>query len=621
MNSRIKLFLAVYVVITLAAIYYAQRLLSAPEQQTVPTAPPTVDVNATPTSIVTPVVPTPTVTPVVPTPTPIVAYPTSTPLATEVTASRCDNSPWQFTTNMTTGRMDHAVALVSNYLFAFGGYAGAIDAGVERTLIKDDGRLAEWQRVGELPMARAYMAAVAHGNYIYIIGGETGNGIDKNVERVHVNIDGALGPWESMSSLTSRRANSSAVLYNGFIYVIGGLAPDYTPIDSIERAKIHPDGTLSSWELMAPLATPRYRHTTILAAPHLYVIGGYGDDERNDIERTTIASDGTLSAWIGVGTLTASRTEAAGLAYQGYIYLFGGNHFGTPTNLVERSLYDNTEALTEWTQLNPSYLARSEIVAITKENHVYLIGGRANGGEPVDASFVEWTNLNQLTASSENGLSINNGALYTNQTGVTLNISGQPGATLMQVSNDGGFAGATWEPCVRQKPWTITQFGNSIIPRVVYTRFRDEKGNTSSVVQDDIILDVTAPSGSVTVVPGAAAQQISSLVSKSRKAPIADVENAVYLPLISAIPATCPATGAPNVTVQLSAQDDVSGVAEMMISNDAGFPCAAWQPFTAVQLWYVPPTVKTTVYAKFRDYAGNISTTVQDSIQLTIPNP
>ncbi|MEZ4675384.1 MAG: hypothetical protein R2932_14200 [Caldilineaceae bacterium] len=57
----------------------------------------------------------------------------------------------------------------------------------------------------------------------------------------------------------------------------------------------------------------------------------------------------------------------------------------------------------------------------------------------------------------------------------------------------------------------------------------------------------------------------------------------------------------------------------MLISNDGGFACAAWQPFVASRAWYVPPAIETTVFAKFRDHAGNVSAAVHDTVTLPLP--
>ena len=113
------------------------------------------------------------------------------------------------------------------------------------------------------------------------------------------------------------------------------------------------------------------------------------------------------------------------------------------------------------------------------------------------ATYTDTINLD-TTVQAEYGLSINEGALFTNQISVTLTLPADPHTAQMIVSNDGGFVGAQWEPYATHRDWQITQYGSYVIPRTVYAKYKDAGGVTSSVYQDDIILDVTAPDSSVT---------------------------------------------------------------------------------------------------------------------------
>jgi hypothetical protein len=146
----------------------------------------------------------------------------------------------------------------------------------------------------------------------------------------------------------------------------------------------------------------------------------------------------------------------------------------------------------------------------------------------------------------------------------------------MQISNDGGFAGAQWEPYSLYKDWQIISYGNYVIPRTVYARFRNTVGSTSGGFSDDIILDVTAPTGSV------------SIVSPTR-----------------------PRAPASTVTLALSAVDDVSGVGRMMLSNRMDFIGGTWQAYTTSAAWTLD--ANNTVYVRFRDNAGNVSQTYSAS--------
>jgi len=70
-------------------------------------------------------------------------------------------------------------------------------------------------------------------------------------------------------------------------------------------------------------------------------------------------------------------------------------------------------------------------------------------------------------------------------------------------------------------------------------------------------------------------------------------------------------TTSQTVNLTLSAND----ASEMMISNLADFTGSAWEAFNTVKAWTLTTDYGTkTVYAKFRDASGNVSTPVSDTI-------
>ncbi len=80
-----------------------------------------------------------------------------------------------------------------------------------------------------------------------------------------------------------------------------------------------------------------------------------------------------------------------------------------------------------------------------------------------------------------------------------------------------------------------------------------------------------------------------------------------------------------SVTLTLSAADDeAAGVTQMRVSNAADFAGAGWQSFAASLAWTLTDgDGPKTVYAAFRDAAGNPSQVSSDSIALdtTLPGP
>lgn len=301
----------------------------------------------------------------------------------------------------------------------------------------------------------------------------------------------------------------------------------------------------------------------------------------------------------------------------------------------EGGMYKTTDGGLSWVPIgaglgSPSILS----ILIHASNQQVLYAGTMEGGvyRSLDSDGLSWTLMSGIgsrsvyalagddkpnpnlyagtysgiwkyTVASEiadYGVSINEGALFTNQTQVTLKLTAPTGTTQMKISNDGGLADANWEPFVSSKLWTITSYGNNAIPRIVYAKFRTG-GVTSGLYQDDIILDTSPPTGTLTITTtsivldfqrGAPSLSTTSVVSYS-----------VYLPLAQ----RDHVFGFRWTNLQLSATDDLSGVDKMMVSYDADFGDIQWEPYASHKNFLVPEAGATAVYAKFLDRAGNQS--------------
>jgi hypothetical protein len=97
--------------------------------------------------------------------------------------------------------------------------------------------------------------------------------------------------------------------------------------------------------------------------------------------------------------------------------------------------------------------------------------------------------------SGEIGVSINHGAIATNNPNVTLSLVWSHLAATALISNDGGFnaAGGTQEiQLVPTISWKLASSGAERLPKTVYVRFRGGLGSAQNYT-DDIILDETAP--------------------------------------------------------------------------------------------------------------------------------
>ena len=246
-----------------------------------------------------------------------------------------------------------------------------------------------------------------------------------------------------------------------------------------------------------------------------------------------------------------------------------------------------------WSPLNTGIQGLSvRSIAIASRNPLRMYAGIENAGI--------WS----LTRTElENfSVTINDGALFTNQTAVTLTLSAPSNTTQMMISNDGGFGDANWETFNNTKVWTITDYEDAVIPRTVYVQFMTN-GQPSAQYQDDIILDQTPPTGSVEITDAGDNSTALPTSVLLREGLETTQINEVYLPFT----ANKLRPGFFLVGLRLSAVDDVSGVESMRISNERDFADAEWNAFVRYLDWWIPENGSDTVYAQFRDRAGNES--------------
>ncbi len=160
------------------------------------------------------------------------------------------------------------------------------------------------------------------------------------------------------------------------------------------------------------------------------------------------------------------------------------------------------------------------------------------------------------------------------------------GLTEMQVSSDAGFSGAAWEPYSALRPWT-PEGGDG--EKSVYARFRDGAANVSAPANASFALDTTPPMGGIAL------------------------QDRVVGPNTVAM------------TVYLGAVDNLSGVADMRLSQDLdpGLAGAAWQPYATTAIWPISLTTQTegVVHVQYRDLAGNASEVYTDTFVVDTTPP
>ncbi|NDD04220.1 MAG: hypothetical protein EB078_04890, partial [Proteobacteria bacterium] len=178
-------------------------------------------------------------------------------------------------------------------------------------------------------------------------------------------------------------------------------------------------------------------------------------------------------------------------------------------------------------------------------------------------------------------LIIGNGADYTTTTLVDLALSASENPSQMYITNVPNCAsGGTWEAYSTTKTaWILAQTNTTA---AVYAKFRDAAGNESTCASDQIIHDNSPPTN-----------------------PTLAINNGAQTVFLAAVTLTLGAVGA----------------SEMYVSNTAGCNTGGtWEAFSSSKNWTLATSDgSTSVYARFRDQAGNLSSCAVASTTVSAP--
>jgi hypothetical protein len=282
-----------------------------------------------------------------------------------------------------------AAVATGQYLYVLGGVDGngRYVLPVEYAAIHADGSLGPWRQTSSLKEGRFYLAAAAHGGYLYALGGGGGALGDDNVplasvEKAPIHADGSLGPWSLDSYLTTPRRGLKVALAQDRLYAIGGYNGSF--LKSTERLDLSPTASTHEWRLEPEAAViDRYIHSAALLGQRLFVLGGHvqkaGPMSYGDVESARINADGSLAPWqVAQTRLQVPRFIASAFAYGNYLYIAGGHNGARRLASVEMAAVGADGRVGPWTFAAPLQVERSAAAAAVHGHHVYVLGGISN---------------------------------------------------------------------------------------------------------------------------------------------------------------------------------------------------------------------------------------------------
>lgn len=244
-----------------------------------------------------------------------------------------DGSSWTKFSNVLTRKVyDAPMVSFGGQLWVLG---GKISSGVPTNNIMTSSDGSSWSSVsmtGDVWAARSGLAAVVHGGYIYLIGGNTdGVSVNDNHKDVYRSSDGT--DWELMNDDAEfdGRYGHQLVSFGGKLWVLGGFANDGQVYNDIWSSS---DGGASWTEETSSAAwDARYLHRVVVHNSSMWLVGGsefVGVDGSGNVITTAIddvwkSSDGVN--WVEVdipGGSFGARTAPGVLSFQDKLWVFLG---------------------------------------------------------------------------------------------------------------------------------------------------------------------------------------------------------------------------------------------------------------------------------------------------------
>jgi hypothetical protein len=218
-----------------------------------------------------------------------------------------------------------------------------------------------------LPQVTQHAGGAVLRRRLYVIGGEDARSPLRTVQRY----DPHTNRWGRRARLPARRSHVGAVAADGFVFAIGGTAPDRSPSRSLFRY----DPSADRWRERAPMpvALSGVAASGALANDRKTIFVFGGRDRGNVARRSTLAYDIATDDWSTLAPMPGSLADASAVRVGGTIDVLGGIDGGgaASTAVLSYDIATNT-----WTSLSPMRSnAFGPIGAVVgRDGRIYAIG-------------------------------------------------------------------------------------------------------------------------------------------------------------------------------------------------------------------------------------------------------
>jgi N-acetylneuraminic acid mutarotase len=176
--------------------------------------------------------------------------------------------------------------------------------------------------------------------------------------------------WTAKASMPTARTWMSAAVYQGKIYVFGGLN-NTTKLATVERN----DPGTNAWDSRTAMPTARYATSAVTLNDHIYVIGGVNTS--NQLQNIVEVYDPVHDTWSTAASMPTARSRLAAVAGpDGKIYAIGGSTTSTLDLVGYSSVVEVfTPGTNSWTSAASLDTPRVGLAAAVSGGKIYVFGG------------------------------------------------------------------------------------------------------------------------------------------------------------------------------------------------------------------------------------------------------
>ena len=298
---------------------------------------------------------------------------------------------WATTTSFTTARTGHQTVAYNNFLYVISGtvnFSGG-QTDVQYAPINSDGTVGSWTASTAIGTYKYSFGAAVYNGYLYLTGGTSG-GASSDTTYTQLNGDGTLGSWATTTSFSTARSAQASVAYKGFLYITGGINGSSTSLADTQYAAISAPGTTRSFTTTGntALSSARTYAASVVYNGYIYVLGGNNGTTvsnasgvaYNDTIYAPLNADGTIGSWSSTSTFNgaARRTAGAATAYNGFMYYLGGSASSPGGSASVETQYvaiNSNGSLGTWALTTALPAGRFLDVAWAYNGKMYVAGG------------------------------------------------------------------------------------------------------------------------------------------------------------------------------------------------------------------------------------------------------